>query len=74
MPANVPTPFSLELVLPENFTEADLKAEVNKAISNKEFVTELRNAQPTQEVTLTTHKQFPSAGGSTSHIKKRPKK
>ncbi len=71
MPANVPTPLSLELVLPENFTEADLKDAIGKAISSH-VVTALRNAQPTEKVTLTTHKQFPG-GHSGGHIKPKSK-
>jgi hypothetical protein len=71
MPDHVPTPCHLELELPENFTEADLKAAIGKAI-NSEIVTALRNAQPTEKVTLTTHKQFPG-GHSGGHIKKKPK-
>ena len=65
MPDHVPSPCHLELELPENFTETDLKTAIGKAI-NSEVVTALRNAQPTEKVTLITHKQFP---GHTGHIK-----
>jgi hypothetical protein len=67
MPDHVPAPCHLELELPEDFTEADLKAAIGKAI-NSEVVTALRNAQATEKVTLITHKQFP--GG---HVKTKPK-
>jgi NifB/MoaA-like Fe-S oxidoreductase len=67
MPENVPGPYKLELELSENFTAADLKKAIGNAI-NSEVVTALRNAQPTEKVTLITNKQFPG------HIKKRPKK
>lgn len=73
MPDHVPAPCHLELELPEDFTEADLKAAIGKAI-NSEVVTALRNAQPTEKVTLITHKQFPAGGGSSGHLKKKPKK
>jgi hypothetical protein len=73
MSDHVPAPCHLELELPEDFTEADLKAAIGKAI-NSEVVTALRNAQPTEKVTLITHKQFPAGGGSSGHLKKKPKK
>lgn len=66
MPENVPAPYKLQLELSENFTDAELKDAIGKAINSK-VVTALRNAQPTENVTLITNKQFP-------HIKKRPKK
>lgn len=73
MPEKVPAPCELKLELSENFTEAELKDAIGKAINSK-VVTALRNAQPTEKVTLITNKQFPGGGGSSGHIKKKPKK
>lgn len=58
MPDHIPAPCHIELELPENFNEDDLKSAIGNAI-NSEVVTALRNAQPTEKVTLITHKQFP---------------